>query len=299
MEGFRDTYTKAAQITVVSPGALSSGKMMAKIAPPIPQGLLDMIEYAGRAMMEVIGLTPEFMGLVDSKLQTAKLNSQIVRQGLMVLAPYYDSIALFTRTDGIMFLDILRLLLENEPGRLIGHVTPEGNQVNVPLFEHNLCPEYDVVVEDVPMTPDERQETFGKLMELSQILLAKPNPTDITPITIDYAPLKPNEIAAVKTLLEPQEAPPPDPLQQALLESEVQLKQSLAKKQDAEAGKASMDTLLKQKELEHKDMEIDTDIVKKMTSAQYDKARTAKEWENLGLDRQKMHADHEFRSAKH
>jgi hypothetical protein len=279
MEGFRDTYTKAAQVTVLSSGALSAGKMLPKEAPPIPSGLLEMIDYAGRAMMEVLGLTPDFMGMVDSKLMTAKLNSQLVRQGMMVLAPYSDSIGLFTKMNGILFLDILRVLLDNEEGRLIGHITPEGNKVNVPLMEENLCPEYDIVIEEVPMTPDERQETFAKMMELAQMV------PQILPIAMEYSPFKPHEINAIKTLLQPSAPPEPDPLQQALLESEVQLKHSLSKKQDAEANKASMDTLLKQKELEHSDLSIDADIVKKIRSAEYDRVRAVKEQENIKVER--------------
>lgn len=288
LEGFRDTYTKAAQITVVSPGTIANNKIQAKVAPPIPQGLLDMIQYANNAMMEVIGITPDFMGQLDSKLMTAQLNSQLVRQGMMVLAPYFDSVTLFTQQNGLLFLDILRVLLENEEGRLIGHITPEGNKVNVPLFKENLAPQYDVVVEEVPMTPDERQRTFEKLMELAQLLANKPNPVDIAPLVMEYAPLKENEKNAIKTMMEPTPPPPPDPLQVALLESEVGLKQSLAQKQSAEAMKYNMEALLKEKELDYKDQELSSDIIKQLRSAEYDKAKAMKEIQSMHIDRAEL-----------
>lgn len=285
MEGFRDTYTKAAQITVLSPGALIAGKMLPKSAPPVPDGLLQMIEYASRSMMEVVGITPDFMGQSDSKLMTAQLNSQLVRQGLMVLAPYFDSITLFTKMNGVVFLDMLRVLLENEEGRLIGHITPEGNKVNVPLFESRLCPQYDVVIEEVPMTPDQRNETFTKLMELAELLANKPNPVDISPVVMEYAPLKPNEINAVKTLMQPPEPTPPDPMQVRLLESEVMYKEALAQKEQADAQSAMMDTMLKEKELAHKDVSIDADNIKKFTSAELDKAKVEKELQDMDIQK--------------
>ena len=288
LEGFRDTYTKAAQITVVSPGSITNGKIMPKTAPPIPDGLLNMIEYASSAMMAVIGITPDFMGQVDSKLMTAQLNSQLVRQGMMVLAPYFDSITMFTKQNGVLFLEMLRVLLDNEEGRLIGHITPEGNKANVAMFKENLAPQYDVVVEEVPMTPDERQRTFEKLIELAQLLANKPNPVDIAPIAIEYAPLKENEIAAIKTLMEPPPPPPPDPLQVALLESEVGLKQSLAQKQSAEAMKYNIEALLKEKELNYKDQELSSDIIKQLRSAEYDKARAMKEIQSMHIDRAEL-----------
>lgn len=288
LEGFRDTYTKAAQITVVSSGSIANNKIQPKIAPPIPDGLLNMIEYASSAMMAVIGITPDFMGQVDSKLMTAQLNSQLVRQGMMVLAPYFDSVTMFTKQNGVLFLEMLRVLLDNEEGRLIGHITPEGNKVNVPMFKENLAPQYDLVVEEVPMTPDERQRTFETLIELAQIFANKPNPIDIAPIAIEYAPLKENEIAAIKTLMEPPPPPPPDPLQVALLESEVGLKQSLAQKQSAEAMKYNIEALLKEKELNYKDQELSSDIIKQLRSAEYDKARAMKEIQSMHIDRAEL-----------
>ena len=58
---------------------------MPKLTPPIPQGMLEMIQYADQMIMSVVGVTGDFMGQADSKFMTAQLNAQLVRQGLMVL----------------------------------------------------------------------------------------------------------------------------------------------------------------------------------------------------------------------
>lgn len=276
LEGFRDTYLKASQITIYSPGALSGGKVIPKVAPPMPEGMLEMIELSNRFLMDVVGITPDFMGMADSKLMTAQLNSQLVRQGLMVLAPYFDAVREFTKHSGLLFLDCLRILIENAEGQLIGHVTAEGNRVSVPLLEENLAAAYDIVIEDVPMTPDQKQQTFEKLLELSGILMQGPNPVNIMPIVMEYAPLDAEQLGAVKTLMQPPPPQEPDPVQQAMLESESNARNAQAEKNKAETMKINIETLLKQKELERADEVIDVDLIKKAASAQHDFSTSAK-----------------------
>lgn len=281
MEGFRDTLLKANMLTVVSPGAIAAQKIIPKPAPPIPQGLLDMVMYANQIMMEVVGITSDFMGIADSKLMTAQLNSQLVRQGLMVLAPYFDSIKLFTQQNGRVFYEVFKTLMENCESKLLGHITNESNRSSIEYLRNNLDMDYDVVIEDVPQTPDERQQTFEKLLETADILRNGPNPIDIMPIVIDYSPLTKDQLEKVKVLMQPAPPPEPDPLQQRLLEAESMFKEASAEKQKAEALRAQMDAMLKQNELKNADEILQVDLFKKATSAEYDQVRAMKEMTQL------------------
>ena len=276
MEGFRDTLLKANMLTVVSPGAIAAQKIIPKPSPPIPSGLLEMIQYADNAMMQCIGITPDFMGIADSKLMTAQLNAQLVRQGLMVLAPYFDSIKLFTQQSGKLFYDSFKILMENCESKLIGHITNESNRQAVEFLRNNLDIDYDVVIEDVPQTPDERQQTFQKLLELASVLANKPNPVDIMPLVMEYAPLNGDNLEKIKAMMQPPPPQQPDPVQQRLLEAESSYKESSAKRQDAEAMKAQFDAMLKQSALKHADEVIEIDMYKKETQAEYDQVRALK-----------------------
>lgn len=276
MEGFRDTLLKANMLTVVSPGAIAAQKIIPKPSPPMPDGLLEMIQYADNAMMQAVGITPDFMGMSDSKLMTAQLNTQLVRQGLMVLAPYFDAIKLFTQTSGRIFYDTFRILMENCESKLIGHITNESNRKDVEFLRDNLDLDYDVVIEDVPQTPDEKSSTFHKLLELAGVLANKPNPVDIMPIVMEYAPLNGDQLEKVKAIMQPPPPQQPDPVQQRLLEAESQYKESSAKRQDAEAFKTQVEALIKQTELDHADEIVQVDVLKKAASSEYDQVRAAK-----------------------
>jgi hypothetical protein len=273
LEGFRDTLLKANMLTVVSPGAIAAQKIIPKPAPPIPSGLLEMIQYADQAMMSTIGLTPDFLGMSDSKLMTAQLNAQLVRQGLMVLAPYFDSVKLFTQNNGRIFYDAFKILMENCESKLIGHITNEDNRKDVEFLRENLDLDYDVVIEDVPQTPDERQQTFQKLLELQSVLLNKPNPVDISPIVMEYAPFNGDQLEKIKMMMQPQPPQQPDPVQQRLLESQSAFQEASAEKQKADALRIQIDAMLKQSALKHADEVTMVDLYKKETAAELDQVK--------------------------
>lgn len=287
LEGFRDTMLKANMLTVVSPGAIAAQKIIPKPTPPMPDGLLDFIQYTDTSMLQAVGITPDFMGMVDSKLMTAQLNSQLVRQGLMVLAPYFDSMKLFTQNNGRIFYDAFKILMENCESRLIGHITNESNRKDVEALRDNLDIEYDVVIEDVPMTPDERMNNFNKMIELQQVFNSSPNPINIMPIVMEYAPFSGDNLEKIKALMQPPPPQEPDPVQQGLLESETMFKQASAKRQEAEAMKAQMDAMLKEMELKHADMTSEVDLFRKKTAAEFDQVKALKGLEELRNPKQK------------
>jgi hypothetical protein len=284
LEGFLDTYTKAAQVTIYQPGALMAGKVQPKIAQPIPESILEMMRFANQALMEVIGVTPDFMGMTDSKLMTASLNAQLVRQGLMVLAPYFDALEQFTVETGRVLIDVLRVLVDNAEGRLIKHITPEGSAEYVPMLNDNLTEDYDVVIEKTPQTPDERQATFEKLLQLAGVLANKPNPVDIMPLVLEYAPFDGEDLGKLKQAMAPPPPPQPDPAMQATMEADIQLKQALATKQEADAMKSQAEAMLKQIELQYANADLEVKIRKQAAQAEYDRARSAKELMSMGLE---------------
>jgi hypothetical protein len=243
---FLATYAKAKEVTIFKPGALSNGKVQPKIAPPLPP-LPEMMQMSQNDIMGVAGVTPDFMGLNDSKEMTGKLQGQLVRQALTVLSEYFDAKKFYTIDQGKLFIDCLRILAENDPGRLIRDITGEGSEKYVPLLLDNIAAEYDVVIEDTPQTPNERQETFEKLLELSGILAQKG--VDIIPIALQYAPLKKEEMDKVVQAMQPPPPPEPDPLQQGLLEAEINMRNASATKSAAEAKQIELESVNKIKEL--------------------------------------------------
>lgn len=265
MEAFVQTYTKAREVTIYNPGGLA--KTRPKVTPPIPSGLLDMINFAATAIMETTGVTQDFMGMTDSKLMTATLNRQLIRQGLTVLSDYFDAKKFYTISQGRLFIDCVRIMVENSEGRLI-RVMDKGEAKYLPLLSNGIAAEYDVIVEDAPASPSERQDTFEKLMELAGRLANMPNPVNIMPLALQFSPLKENQIKDIMELMQPPPPPEPDPMTQQILMAETQLKQATAAKAEADARKTSLDALLKQQELEQNPSYNEAKVAKTMADAQ-------------------------------
>jgi hypothetical protein len=274
MAAFVQTYTKAREVTIYNPGGLA--KTRPKITPPIPSGLLDMINFAAVSIMETSGVNQDFMGIIDSKMMTATLNRQLVRQSLTTLSAYFDAKKFYTIDQGKLFIDCIRVLVENSEGRLI-RVMSNGAIRYVPLLKDGIAAEYDIIVEDIPETPNERQETFTKLLEMASLLANKQNPIDIMPMVVQYSPLKSEQIQQINQMMQPVPPPPPDPVSQALLVAETNLKNSTAEKNSIDAMKSKLEVLQKQHELGLSEVQFNAQIEKIKADANLANAKAARE----------------------
>lgn len=272
VKGFINTYSKARKVTVYRKGALSGGMMIPKVTPPVPAGLLEMITFGAQAIMDTVGVNPQFMGLMESKEMTGKLQAQLVRQALTVLATYFDAKKFFTIDKGYLYLDCLRVLAENDPGRLIRNTSGKSAEQYLKLNVEDLAAEYDIEIQDVPATSDEKQETFEKLLELAGMLAQQG--VNIMPLTMQYAPLKQEEIDQVMQAMIPPPPPPPDPLQEEMLKSTIAVQYANAQKTKADAVRINIETLNKQQENITLNEKMNTDIDKTISETNLNKAKT-------------------------
>lgn len=265
---FVDTYTKARHVTVYEPGGLA--KSRPKMTPPIPSGILEMIQYADSQIMQVCGVTPELMGMMQSKEMNSSFYKQQIRQGLTTLSTYFDSKYYYLQRQAELYTDCVRILVDNAEGRLIKNVTGQGSEKYMPLTKSRVSAEYDIIVDETPISPDENNETFQKLLELQGQLMNGTNPVDIMPLVLQYAPLKPEVKEQVLQMMAPPPPPEPDPIAQELLMSEINYKNATAEKLKADAYKMIMDSKLKENELMYAPEKEEADI-------NYTQAKTAYE----------------------
>ncbi len=237
INAFINTYTKASMVTVFNPGALSSGKVVPKLTPPLPPGMLEMIQYADNQIMQVCGVTPELMGMMTTKEQNSSFLRQQLRQANTTLASYFDARSMYFQLQGQLYIDCIRVLLENSEGTMIRDVigSEDGDAKEIPLLKDNVAPAYDIIVEEMPASPEEKQETFEKLMELVQF-----NP-GFLPLALEYAPFNQKVTAQLKALMQPPPPPQPDPVNQQLLMSESEYKSASAAKLIQEAQRIQIE----------------------------------------------------------
>lgn len=260
LPAFIETYTKAREVTVFKDGAISGGRMQPKITPPLPSGIFEMINYADQQIMNVCGVTPELMGMMNTKEQNTSFYKKQIKQGLTTLSTYFDAKATYMSMQANLYIDCVRVLLENSESLIIQHITGEGTKQFVPLFLDNIAQEYDVIIDEMPLEPDENNDLALKLIELQGMLLQSPQPANIMPIIVEYLDMKPEAKAQILQALQPPPPPEPDPLNTALLEAEAVYKRSSAAKMTAEAYEINVNTKAKELDIHYAPSEKEADI---------------------------------------
>jgi hypothetical protein len=240
IDGFIQTYGKARDVTVVNKDALAQNRILPKTPPNPPPGLLEAAGTYADLMLRVAGVTQEFMGAINTKDISGVLHAQLVQQGLTVLSPYFDAMKFYIHTTGQLYIDLLRILAQNQPERAIRTVT--GETQYIALLEDDIAAEYDIEIEDTPLTPTQRQETFKTLMTASQAFLpTNPQLAAATAgVALGYSDLQADEIDQIKQAATPL-PPPPNPLEQELVQAETEAKIAEAGQKKADAYKKTIE----------------------------------------------------------
>lgn len=253
LQGFLDTYSKARAVTLYEPGSLSGGKVMPKVAPALPQGILEMIQFADSQIMSVCGVTPELMGIMNTKEQNSGFLRQQIKQGLTTLSTYFDARRSYLQEQSRLYIDCVRVLAENNEGRLIRNVIGQPGAEYVPLLQSSIAAEYDIIIDEMPASPDEKENTFMKLLEMQSQMLNKPNPIDLMPLILEYAPFEQDIVKQIKAMMQPPPPQEPDPINQRLLTSEASYR-------EASAYKLTMEAMEKEQNMRYGDAKNIADI---------------------------------------
>jgi len=274
VQAFVNTYTKAKQVTLYESGGLN--KSRPKQSPPLPQGVTEMINYADSQIMSVCGVTPELMGMMQSKEMNSSFYRQQIQQGLTTLATYFDAKRTYMQAQGMLYTDCVRVMVDNAEGRLIKNVTGKGSAQYMRLTQNGVSAEYDVVLDEMPTSPDQHEATFQKLLEMQRELNSGANPVNIMPLVIQSAPFTQDVKDKLEAALQPPPPQEPDPLNQALLESEVLYKNAEAAYKQADAEKILVETQLKRSELNYSDQKQAVDIDYQQARVENEYSKTIK-----------------------
>lgn len=268
-KAFLETHANEADVTLLKDGGLA--KMQPKIAAPVPAGVSEFMNFNQQILFAVIGISPDFLGAVQSKEMTSSLFRRIVRQTTMVLSHLFKSERGYMQRQGGIFIDAVRRLTRNASAIPMRDTKNSGNYETV--TGEDFSKEYDVVITPRPLSEDEKQERFEKLMELAGILAGKQNPVDITPLALQYAPLESDDKDRVLQLMQPPPAPQPDPMNEALLESQVRVNIANAENIAADAEAKRVNTAKAALEMQLMPPETAANIMAKEAQAALDRSR--------------------------
>lgn len=225
-------------ITWVNSGAIANGKIQPKPIPQYPVGLDKLLQYALESINDVPGINVEMMGLADRQ-QAGVLEAQRKQAGITMLATFFDAMRRYRKEQGRILAQYIREYLSD--GRLIR--IDGDNQQYIPLLKDQLTFEYDVIVDDAPTSPNQKDRVFGVLSQLAPQLMKQGMP--MPPELLDYAPIPTSLAQKWKKMLQP------DPAQQAeqkqktdtAFTADMRVKDAKAMRDEAEAVKTVVETV--------------------------------------------------------
>lgn len=273
------SWAKADEITWLSKGSLSgqSPKIMPKAPAQFPSGFFSLFQESKDEITQVTGLSPEFIGTREVN-QAGVLEMQRRQSSLNLLASLFNSLRRYRRRHGRVMLYLIQEHLSD--GRLI-RIVGDDKKEYVPLTKENVSNStYDIIVDDVPTSPNERDRTWAILMQLLPMLRDLMTP-DMMPEILRYSPLPASMVDKMQQKAKEAQdanANKPSPEEMQMQADQAKMQMEMAGKQadlqiDQQRAQMDMqmkgiDLMIKQREAEMKLAAGEAQLNQKITAAE-------------------------------
>jgi len=233
-----DKWARPDSIIWTKRGALSGDKpkILPRPGQGMPQGVMELMQFAISAIRDVTGINLELLGLKDQN-QPGILEAQRKQAGMTVLATAFDSLRRFRKMGGRIRLHIIQNYLAD--GRLIRVVGQDGAKA-IPLMKDKCFGDYDVVIDDAPTSPNQKESNWGIISQMlpafKDQLVTNP---ELLVLIMEYSPLPSRITQALKDMLskmQPQQQQNAA-MQNAATTAKINKDQSQAELYLAQAGK--------------------------------------------------------------
>lgn len=212
-----ESWAKTERITWMSKGALSgaSPKAQPKPAPQFPAGFDRLMNYADEMIVKATGVNMELLGMREVN-QPGVLEQHRKQSGMGILASFFDSLRRYRKIQGRGMLVLIQEHLAD--GRLI-RIVGDDRARFVPLTKEQVANiEYDIIVDDAPSAPNEKERTWATIIQMLPMLKDLVGP-DQAMVLAKYAPLPASFVEELKQSMANRQ---PDPQAQAQQQMEQQ-----------------------------------------------------------------------------
>lgn len=235
------TWARQDAITWARQGALSgqSPKYAQKPQSEFPSSSFQLMQFAISSIRDVSGVNVEILGMQAGASQAASLDMQRKQSAMTILQPLFDSLRRYRKEQGRLLLYLIENYLSD--GRLIRIVGQEQEQY-VPLIRQPGNASYDVIVDEAPTSPNQKEATWSMLQQLLPVI-----GTMLPPATwlalLKYSPLPSSAQKDISDSItqsqqaQPPQQPQPDPAIELI---KAQLQQTTLKTQSDIANQKAL-----------------------------------------------------------
>ncbi len=280
--------TKAAEewaqpdsITLLNEGGIN--KIEQKTMAGYPSGLDRLMEFALSSLPMVTGINLEALGLANRD-QANVLEQSRKQAAYGLLAPLFNSLRRYRKNQGRVMLAFIHKFISD--GRMVRIGGPESQQF-IPLTHQEDAPEYDIIVDQSPSSPDVKEKTWTTLGQIIPAMMKAGIP--IPPDLLDFTPLPISLVTKWKQFISQQQQTSPQmqamqqQFQQQMQQMQQQLQQLAQENQSLKADQSNEQIKLTQNQ--HK---VEAELVLKAQVQE----------QTMALDRAKAEADFQLAQLK-
>jgi hypothetical protein len=225
-----ESYAQPNEISWAAEGAVKDGRIMAKPGGGDPSVYIKILEFAIASIRDVTGVNMELLGLRDAN-QPGVLEAQRKQAAMTVLASLFNSLRRFRKSVGRVRLHIIQEHLSD--GRLIRIKGGDGKVE--PLDRERTLGEYDVIVEDAPTSPNQKEQTWLMINQILPTFKDMLTP-EVVLALLDYSPFPTDVVEKLKELKAKSDQAQA-PVQQQTQQMQMQLMQEQIKNLQSDTAK--------------------------------------------------------------
>lgn len=211
-----DEWADNTKIIWTKPGAISGNKIKERMAPPLPTGLGELMQFALSSLRDVTGVNLELLGQADRE-QAASLETQRRQAAMTILATLFDALRRYRKDQGRLLLQFSDLL----PAGTLARILEKGQWKYIPMVKDRTSEEYDVIFDETPSTPDQKQAIWQMTLSLLQSGVQFPPQVVIT--LLKYSPYPESVVAEISKSMGMDGTIPPEVLAEKLKQAEAAL----------------------------------------------------------------------------
>lgn len=207
-------WSDPTKIVFVKDGKLD--RLRDRNAPPMPQGLDQLMMFAVNSLRDVSGINLELLGQADRE-QAASLEMQRRQAAITILATLFDSKRKYSKRQGKLLLHFVWLL----PDDTLVRVLSKGQYRYVPLIKNKDVEAYDIIVDEAPTSPNQKQYIWATTLDLLGKGIQLPPAT--IGVLLEYSPYPESVVKEIRESMGLGDEMPPEQMKQKLAQAEQAL----------------------------------------------------------------------------
>lgn len=285
-------WARSDSIVWAKQGAIRDGRIMPKPVGGYPSAMDKMVAILKDAIPGVSGVNREMRGVIDRE-QAGVVDWQRKQAAYGVLACFFDSLKRYRKMQGRHLLKLITKYMSD--GRLVRIAGSGGDVKYAQLAKQPETQKYDVIVDEAPAGPNQKERTFMFLTAMAPVL-KDVIPPALWPKLLEYSPLPTSLVADIQKAAEnlPEQKDPA--LAKAEMDGQIRQQQMAADQQAAQA-KMLLDQQTARQQLDLESQKAAAALEQKREAAQLD-ADLAREKAQAEMDLAIWKAQQEYALAQ-